>query len=188
MNKYQSIFENIVNDPDYLENLDWGKPRPGHPEGTAKAHITDLENNLDAFKGDLTEDQFWKLKILIHVHDSFKAESQKKVPISHPKSHASLARVFLQRHCSESDLAQMVQLHDEPYALWRQLRHKGHFSQERLERLVATIEDWSLFVRFLLIDGFTAGKDRSPLQWVLAELAPRVGCSKEGAAWLDCLE
>ena len=56
---YAAIFEAITADPRYLANLDWGEPRPGHPEGTvrdvqhaawsqpeARAYLTELVSEL----------------------------------------------------------------------------------------------------------------------------------------------
>ena len=47
---YKSVFQSIIADPDYQKNLDWGKPRGGHPEGTVRAHIEELEQNLEKMK------------------------------------------------------------------------------------------------------------------------------------------
>ena len=73
---YRNTFEAIKADPRYLANLDWGEARPGHPEGTVRAHIAEIEPNLDALRSKLTDEDYWKLKLLIHTHDSFKSESQ----------------------------------------------------------------------------------------------------------------
>lgn len=171
---YQAAWQAATRDPRYLANLDWGKPRKGHPEGTIRAHIAELEQNLAALQSRLTDEEYWKLKLLIHVHDSFKPDALSGVPISHPNSHASLARAFLAEFCPDDDLLAMVQWHDEPYALWLQQRHKGIHSRERLEALLAAIRDWELFTAFLLIDNSTAGKDRAPLAWFFSLVEGRV--------------
>jgi hypothetical protein len=62
----------ITNDPRYLRNLDWGKARSGHPEGTIRAHIAEVDRNLDK----LSETDYWRLRVLIHTHDTFKAEAR----------------------------------------------------------------------------------------------------------------
>ena len=174
MNDYERIFAGLTRDERYLANLDWGQPRRGHPEGTVRAHIEELERNLNRLRPRLTEEDFWKLRLLIHVHDSFKAEAQSGVPIAHPRSHASLARAFLAEFCQDDDLLAMVQLHDEPYALYQQQLHRASVDAERFENLIASIRDWNLFSAFLLIDGCTAGKDRGSLQWFLAEIEGKV--------------
>ena len=174
MNDYAAIFDALTRDERYLANLDWGQPRRGHPEGTVRAHIAELEQNLKHFRSRLSDDDYWKLRILIHTHDTFKAEAVAGVAIAHPRSHASLARVFLAEFCDDEDLLTMLQLHDEPFALFNQQQHKGTFNRARFEALLKAIRDWNLFSAFLIIDGCTAGKERASLQWFFDEIEGRV--------------
>jgi hypothetical protein len=171
---YQAIFQAITSDSRYLANLDWGEARRGHPEGTVRAHIAEIEPNLELLRPKLTEDEYWKLKLLIHVHDSFKAQAQQGVPIVDPKSHASLARAFLATHCNDADLLAMVQYHDEPFALYRQVESKCSYNRERFNALLNSINDWTLFLAFNIIDGCTTGKSREPLRWLFNEVADKV--------------
>ena len=176
MNSYQNIFETIIQDPQYLDNLDWGKPRSGHPEGTVRAHITELEHNLarvDVFD-TMCEDTHYKLRILIHTHDTFKPQSISGSAITDPLSHASLAVTFLAKFCDDTDLLAMVQWHDEPYAIWRKVHHQGKTNQQRVESLIINIQDWNLFLAFQIIDGCTGGKDRAPLEWLFETIKGRV--------------
>jgi len=174
MKDLKHILSRIQADERYQTNLSWGQARPGHPEGSIAAHIAELEDNLDTLRPELSELECDKLRLLIHVHDTFKPDAQAGVAIVHPNSHASLARRFLEEFCDDEALAVMVQFHDEPYALWRQVRGKGTCNPERFEALVDAISDWSLFCAFCIIDGCTAGKSRAPLQWLFAELKDRV--------------
>lgn len=68
----------------------------------------------------------------------------------------------------------MVQFHDEPFALYRQVEFKGSYSQERFDALLHAIADWNLFLAFNIIDGCTAGKSREPLKWLFREVAGKV--------------
>lgn len=174
MDEMETLFRSITADARYLENLDWGEPRRGHPEGTVRAHIGDLERNLARFKPRLTADEFWKLKVLIHTHDTFKADATRGVPVSDPRSHASLARAFLSEFTSDADLLAIVQNHDEPYALWRRYQDRGACHEDRLSRLLTAVQDWNLFCAFLLIDGCTPGKCRECLTWFFDQIAERV--------------
>jgi len=174
MNSYEKLFDTITQDPRYLENLDWGEPRSGHPEGSIRAHIAELDRNVEALRDRLTEDEYWKMRVLVHVHDAFKAEAKEGVPILDPRSHASLARAFLESFEVDPDLLAMVQFHDEPYALWLQLKSRYRYNEKRFTDLLAAIHDWNLFTAFLIVDGCTAGKSREPLQWFLAEIAGKV--------------
>ena len=174
MRDYQEIFAAITSDPRYQRNLDWGKVRPGHPEGTIRAHVAELERNLERLREKLSETDYWRLKVLIHTHDTFKGEAQPDAPIAAPNSHASLARAFLAEFCDDADMLAMVQYHDEPFALWRQFKLKGRYNEERLTTLLASIRDWNLFLAFNIVDGCTEGKQRDPLRWLFRQVAERV--------------
>jgi len=171
---YVDILQRVQADPRYQSNLDWGKPRSGHPEGTVRAHIEELERNLATLAPQLFADEVPKLRLLIHVHDTFKADAVSGVAISDPRSHASQARAFLAEFCEDADLQAMAQWHDEPFALWRQWEHKHSFSEPRLERLLEAIHEWRLFTAFLLIDNSTKGKSRAPLRWFFEQIRGRV--------------
>jgi len=171
---YRTAFDAIVADPQYQKNLDRGEARPGHPEGTVRAHIAEIEPNLETLRPRLSETDYWKLKLLVHTHDSFKADSERGVTITDPKSHASLARQFLAQFCDDPDLLAMVQYHDEPFALWRQFEAKGKYNQERFTTLLKNINDWNLFLAFNIIDGCTEGKSRDPLRWLFNEVDGKV--------------
>ena len=114
------------------------------------------------------------MKLLIHTHDSFKDESTQGVAITDPASHASIARAFLATHSEDADLQAMVQYHDEPFALYRQVESKGKHNQERFHALLKAINDWNLFLAFSIIDGCTQGKSREPLCWLFREVAGKV--------------
>jgi hypothetical protein len=175
--EYQAAFDAIVRDPRYQRNLDWGQPRSGHPEGTVRAHIAELERNLELIRDRLSETDFWRMELLIHTHDTFKAEAKAGIAIADPESHASIARRFLAQYCDDPELLAIVQYHDEPYALWRQVSDKGQFNAARLDSLLKTINDWNLFLAFLIVDGCTAGKSREPLRWFFQEIREKVASS-----------
>ena len=159
---YKSLLAAFQRDPRYLRNLSWGQVRSGHPEGTVQAHIEQLDRNLTALESTLTREEVHKLRLLIHTHDTFKAEALRGVAIEHPQSHASLARAFLAEFIDDSNLLAMVQFHDEPFALWKQSK-QGKTGEDRLERLLARIHDWDTFLAFQIIDNVAPGKERTPL-------------------------
>jgi hypothetical protein len=171
---YRATLDAVIADPRYQKNLDWGKPRRGHPEGTVRAHIAEIERNLETLRPRLRDADYWKLKLLIHTHDSFKAESERGVAITDHNSHASLARKFLAEFCDDLELLAIVQYHDEPYSLWRQFEAKGEFDQVRLATLLKNIADWNLFLAFNIIDGCTVGKTRESLHWFFREVNGKV--------------
>jgi hypothetical protein len=174
MSDYKQILDAITGDSRYQRNLDWGEARPGHPEGTVRAHIAELEGNLETLRHKLTETDYWRLRVLIHTHDTFKGEARPGVLIRSHNSHASLARAFLADFCDDADMLTIVQYHDEPFALWRQFASRGKFNQERLNTLLTSIRDWNLFLAFNIVDGCTEGKDRDNLRRFFQQVAGKI--------------
>jgi hypothetical protein len=156
----QNTFYAITRHPKYQEGITYGKPRRGHQEGTVEQHIVELESNLETVfgSGRIFSIDFWKLRILIHVHDAFKLWATRDSSIDDHNSHASLAKAFLAEFTQDEDLLAMVQWHDENFALWKQARCKGEYDQERLKSRVLAIRDIELFLIFTILDGFTASK------------------------------
>ena len=178
---YRTAFDAVVRDERYRQNLDWGRPRTGHPEGSIRNHIAELERNLEAFRDRVDTATYWKLKLLVHVHDTFKPDAVEGVPIAAPNSHASLARRFLAEFVDDEQLLTLVQYHDEPYALFQQSQRRGRLDRRRFDALLERIQDWDLFLAFLIIDGSTAGKSRRPLRWWFEQIGGSV-TSRFGAA------
>jgi hypothetical protein len=167
----KSAVERVTSDPRYLKNIEYGKPRPGHPEGKVRYHISELEENLESMKlMGISEEQYWKLKFIIHVHDTFKAEAVPNSPIAHPSSHASLARNFALEFTNDADLLNMIQYHDINFALWKQFKATGSYDAQRFSDLLTTIIDWDLFLMFLILDGSTSGKDPAKTGWFINEV------------------
>lgn len=172
-----AVLDAVRGDARYTQHLDWGRPRAGHPEGTIRAHIAELERNLAALGDRLSNDATNRIRLLVHVHDTFKPESAHGVAIDDPRSHASLAKEFLAEFTDDAELLAMVQWHDLPYALWRKARRTGTLDEKRFTILEREITDWETFVAFLIVDGCTAGKSREPLEWFLGQIAGRIDVS-----------
>jgi len=167
----KDIIEKIIADPRYQKNIEYGEPRSGHPEGKVKHHIAELEENLEklAIHG-ISDEQYWKLKFLIHVHDTFKADAIPDLPILSPGSHASLAKKFASEFIDDLDVLNMIQFHDENFALWKQFSATRSYDIQRFENLLKIIQDWDLFLMFLIIDGSTKGKDPKKTGWFINEV------------------
>lgn len=130
----------------------------------------------------MSDEEYWKLRVLVHTHDTFKPNAKSGVAIADPESHASLARQFLAKHVSDSDLLNIVQFHDEAFAIWKKHRYGGDYDQ-RLRRLIEVIDNWDLFLAFLIVDGCTAGKSTEPLEWFFTEIEDKVE-SRVDATWM----
>ena len=168
---YKKIVERVMGDSRYRKNVEFGEPRSGHPEGKIKNHIADLETNLENLNHRINnQETYWKLRFLIHVHDTFKADAVSGVQTIDPKSHESLARNFASEFTNDEDLLNIIQFHDENYALWKQYKSSGQYDVQYLKFLLSKILDWDLYLIFTIIDGYTQGKDIEKLPWFIGEI------------------
>lgn len=179
MSNYEAILKRIIADERYKKGIKYGKPRRGHQEGSVAAHIDELEGNLNRLADLLSSDDFWKLKVLIHTHDTMKRFSRRDVPIDMECSHASMARAFLSEFTDDTDLQQMVWFHDENFAAWKKMKKEGSYDVERFfKRIIEGIRDHDLFLMFTIVDGATesklalAGQEKpDKLRWFIEEVA-----------------
>lgn len=183
----QKIVEEVIADPRYQQNIEYGEPRSGHPEGKVKFHIADLEKNLELLaRHGISSEEYWKLKFLIHIHDTFKVEAEKDVPILHPHSHATLAREYAGRYTDEPDLLNIIQYHDKNYSMWLDYSHRGSYDAASFLHLLDIIQNWDLFLMFTILDGRTKGKDISKLVWFIDEVR-KYKSTRVDASWVDAL-
>jgi hypothetical protein len=113
----------------------------------------------DPLRGDL--------RFLALVHDSFKAEVHPGKPWSRGNDHAMLARRFAERYTSDDRLLTALELHDEPYWIWR----NADAPEKALRPLLERLPDPQLFARFVEFDAANEGKDLTFLWWFRRELA-----------------
>lgn len=173
MINYQEVYDEIRNTAHYKAGIKYGKPRKGHQEGTIQAHIKELEENLRTLTvlGKIpTQEYAWKLKILIHTHDTFKAEAKKDSAINDPESHASLARMFLSQHCVDQDLLSIVQYHDLGYSVYKKFKATGRVDEMKLMSGLQHIKDKNLFLLFVIIDSCTKSKGREGITWFIQQV------------------
>ena len=161
----------LASDPELLGGLAWGSPRPGHPEGSVGRHVSELLSAVDAW-GE-TGDRRAELRFLALVHDSLKRRVDQGRPKIGENHHAMRARRFAERYTNDERLLSVIELHDRSYALWRRLDRTGELQEEEFQRMLDAIPDPALFLRFVELDGSTAGKRPEPLAWLRAELERR---------------
>jgi hypothetical protein len=152
----------LAADPTLLSGLAWGTPRPGHPEGSVGAHVADILAGITEPAGRRRRE----LRFLALVHDCRKQSVRADRGTSPDNDHAVLARRFAERHVGDRRLLVTLELHDEPYRIWRAGR-----GATALRGTLARVPDLELFLRFVELDGSTPGKDPRPLGW-LRSVAP----------------
>ena len=182
------VISQVTTDPRYLRNVGFGEPRPGHPEGSVREHIAQLKINLAKISDRLSETARLKLLFMIHVHDTFKleAEDEPEGEPDDPNRHSKIAFEFARDFVHDTDLLSMILYHDENWALWKQLQSRGYYDNSRFKRVLNSIEDWDLFLVFMIIDGATPGKDHDKLRWFLREIGKHRSLSVD-ETWIDAL-
>lgn len=161
----------VTEDPELLEGLAWGMPRPGHPEGTIAAHVSDLLHRIDA-RGE-TGERRRLLRLLAIVHDAFKGRVNYRLPRMGENHHAMRARRFVEGYSDEERILSVIELHDRPYGLWRRWRRTGQLSEEAFESMMGRVEDTELFLAFVELDASTEGKRSEPVAWFREQLERR---------------
>jgi len=168
--KYRDALRRIFDDDRYVRGINWGNKRKGHSEGTIAAHIEDLLVNARAISSDLTGTQQAKLELFIHTHDTFKGEAHRGVSIEDSHSHASIARAFVEDYIGKTDLSNIIQYHDELYALWRKVLRDEELDSDRYEKLISRISDWDTFITATLVDNITDSKSLEPTLWAIKQV------------------
>jgi hypothetical protein len=149
-------------DPRLQAGLDWGAPRFGHPEGRVGEHVAAMLAAIpdhDPLRSDL--------RFLAITHDSLKGEVRPLEPWSRDNDHAMRSRRFAERYTSDERLLSTLELHDEPYWIWR----TADAPEEALRPLIDRLSDPELFARFVELDAANEGKDLTFLWWFRRELA-----------------
>jgi hypothetical protein len=103
------------------------------------------------------------LRFLALVHDAFKYRVDPEGGYSRDNDHAVLARRFAERFTTDERLLTTLELHDEPYWIWRTHPDDGGTA---LGALLARLPDVELFMRFVELDASTEGKDPGLLRWL----------------------
>jgi hypothetical protein len=154
-----------------LEGLVWGRPRSGHPEGSVGAHVAALLHTIDEWSEG--QPRRGELRLIALAHDSMKYRVKGWLPKTGENHHAMRARRFAERYTGDERLLATIELHDRPYALWRRMRRRGRLDERPFARMLSRLPDPGLFLRFVELDGSTAGKNSEPIRWLREELRSR---------------
>jgi len=160
------IERRLVADSDWSLGAAWGKPRPGHPEGSVAAHIEEVLSNVDRVALD-AEDRT-RLRFVALVHDTFKHRVDPDRQPTGENHHALIARRFAERYIDDPELLEIIELHDEAYNSWVKgdRGRKWDAAEERARRLIDRLgASLAFYLRFYRADNATGSKDQAPLEW-----------------------
>lgn len=180
MQSMREIYEDIERDPTFC----LGVEHVNSDGVKILSIIRHLGSNLDRISGivGLTEDEYWKLRILIAVHDTLKIHSVPGSSIESKYSHASLARSFLSSFTDDEVLLQIVQYHDEPYRLFRSNKE---LADSDVKALFEKIQNVRLFVLFQIVLSGQKGKSRKPVRQLIEKAKSLSGVEIPFSAIID---
>jgi hypothetical protein len=156
----------IVSDPDWVEGIAWGEPRPSHPEGSVAAHVNEVLANVDRVALDPRDRE--RLRLVALIHDTFKHMVDPDRPRTGENHHALIARRFAERHLDDEELLDVIELHDEAYNAWVKGDRGGNWpaAEARARRLIERLGDaLPFYLRFYRADNATGSKNQAPLEW-----------------------
>jgi hypothetical protein len=152
----------LSREPELVEGMKYGEPRPGHPEGAVAAHVADLLKTIDRM--DVDSQRRKELRFIVLVHDAFKYR-QAELPKEPGNHHARLASRFAERYTDDERVLATIEWHDWPFMLWKRFRRAGVPDEEMFDDLARRVPDPELFLEFCALDASTEGKDPEPVDW-----------------------
>ncbi len=158
--------QQIVQQPECLEGIEYGQPRRGHPEGAVKYHIADVLQNVDRFYIDSSDRG--ALRLIALLHDTFKYQVATELPRCGESHHGMIARRFAETFISDSSVLDVIELHDEAYNAWQCGNRDGRWDKASrralalLDRLGTNLD---LYLAFYRCDNATEGKNQNSFDW-----------------------
>jgi hypothetical protein len=169
----------IAAEPEWLEGIEWGTARRGHPEGAVKHHIADVLENVE--REATSREERRRLRLAALTHDTFKYRApEASARVGSPGHHGSHAARFLGRFVDDGELVRVVCWHDEAFAAWLGLqRGDRRRAEERARTLIDRLGPaLPLYLRFFRADNATEGKSPKALEWFEAIAARRERTTK----------
>jgi hypothetical protein len=156
----------IAGDPEFLAGLEYGRPRPGHPEGAVKWHIADVLANVDRWYRDTPH--YPALRLIALVHDTFKYQVDPSQPKYGPNHHGVYARKFAERYVDDPATLDVIERHDEAYNAFQQGHRHGDWqrAEQRGTRLINQLgAALDLYREFHRCDNETGNKSQKCREW-----------------------
>lgn len=158
----------ICEDTEFTKGALYGKPRKGHPEGQVIYHIEQVLDNIDKYYKD--DDERAELRLIAMLHDTFKHKVDQTKPKTGENHHGRIAERFAENYCHNTNVLQVIQVHDEAYNAWQKGgRHGDWYSaKRRAEKLIndlGLLGSLGLYLKFYRCDNETGDKSRDNFKW-----------------------
>jgi hypothetical protein len=158
----------IISEEDFIVGCDYGRIRPGHPEGKVIYHIREVLDNIDKLSD---QEHRENLRLIALVHDTFKYKVDQTKPKSGMNHHAMIARRFAQKFIQIPEMVlDIIELHDEAYNAWQQGGRKGDWykAEKRADELLGKLQSDHrvlLYMNFYYCDNNTGDKEQENYVW-----------------------
>jgi hypothetical protein len=158
----------ILIDPIFIKGVQYGRSRPGHPEGQIIFHIRDIFRNIDNCKYVNPEERR-KLRLIALFHDTCKFQVNYDLPRVGDNHHGYLARKFAEKYITDEDILQIIDHHDDAYNIWKRSSKRNEWDkgEKDLLKLVDKINDINLYSWFYFCDNSTGNKSQGDYEWFL---------------------
>jgi len=158
----------ICNDNTFITGANYGKKRPGHPEGQVIYHIEQVLDNIDKYYKD--DNERAELRLIAILHDTFKHKVNQNLPKTGENHHGMIARRFAEKFPIHQDVLQVIQYHDDAYNAWSAGGRHGDWykAKKRATNLIQAlmIENClDLYVKFYRCDNETGDKSIENFEW-----------------------
>jgi len=160
----------ICNTSEFIEGINYGKPRPGHKEGQVIYHIEEVLGNIDKFYAD-DEDRS-DLRLIAILHDTFKHKVDHTKPKAGDNHHGAFANKFASKYCHNSKVLAIIKTHDDAYNAWSAGGRRGDWykAERRANNLIEFLEDidcLDLYLKFYRCDNATGNKSQDNYEWFI---------------------
>lgn len=157
--------------PGWREGIEWGHPRPGHPEGAVKFHIAEVLTNVERHAEDA--EQRARLRLIALAHDSWKHLVDRTKPRHGENQHGRIARRQVEPMLHDLGVLDVIEWHDEAYNAWRLIERKRKWAraESRARDLAVRLGDeLPLYMAFFRCDNETGSKGPASVLWFSATL------------------
>lgn len=164
------IEEAIICDLNFIEGVNWGKVRNGHPEAQVIYHIKEVLANIDKYYKN--DEDYNNLRLIAILHDSFKYKVDRSKPRVGENHHGMLARRFAEKYIKNQDLLLIIEHHDDAYNAWQKggRHHDWYQAGKRATKLIISLSEsdiLDLYVKFYRCDNATGDKSQENYDWFI---------------------
>ena len=116
----QAFVDRVRSSQHWARAAVWGKPRPGHPEGTVGRHVEEqVLPFIDRWYRSLPD--YWSLVALAYLHDIGKPLVDVRAGKRVGESHSVLSARIADELGADSRLVRVIRLNDRAYSHWQKL-------------------------------------------------------------------